>query len=89
MNEYSSAHELNIFLTKLLREKRPGVLPMTPKQSYRVLNGLMRLVNITLAEEIKIPKVPHQNHVDNFFQLSRRSAQRIRTTGKNSKCSIL
>jgi len=31
-----------IFLTKLLREMRPGVLPMTPKQSDRVLNGLMR-----------------------------------------------
>jgi hypothetical protein len=28
------------FLTKLLREMRPGVLPMTPKQSDRVLNGL-------------------------------------------------
>jgi hypothetical protein len=30
------------FLTKLLREMRPGVLHMTPKQSYRVLNGLVR-----------------------------------------------
>ena len=30
------------FLTKLLREMRPGVLPMTPKQSNRVLNGLAR-----------------------------------------------
>ena len=30
------------FLTKLLREMRPGVLPVTPKQSDRVLNGLMR-----------------------------------------------
>ena len=30
------------FLTKLLREMRPGVLPMTPKQSDRVLNGLVR-----------------------------------------------
>jgi hypothetical protein len=29
-------------LTKLLREMRPGVLPMTPKQSDRVLNGLVR-----------------------------------------------
>jgi hypothetical protein len=28
-----------IVLTKLLREMRPGVLPMTPKQSDRVLNG--------------------------------------------------
>jgi hypothetical protein len=29
-------------LTKLLKEMRPGVLPMTPKQSDRVLNGLVR-----------------------------------------------
>ena len=32
----------NFFLTKLLQEMRPGVLPMAPKQSDRVLNGLMR-----------------------------------------------
>ena len=31
-----------IFLTKLSREMRPGVLPMTLKQSDRVLNGLVR-----------------------------------------------
>ena len=30
------------FLTKLLWEMRPGVLPMTPKQSDRALNGLVR-----------------------------------------------
>jgi hypothetical protein len=30
------------FLTKLLREIRPGFLPMTTKQSDRVLNGLVR-----------------------------------------------
>jgi len=30
------------FLTKLLREMRPGVLPVTPKQSDRALNGLVR-----------------------------------------------
>jgi hypothetical protein len=30
------------FLTKLLWEMRPGVLPMTPKQSDKVLNGLVR-----------------------------------------------
>jgi hypothetical protein len=30
------------FLTKLLREMRPGVLPMTPKQRGRVLDGLVR-----------------------------------------------
>jgi hypothetical protein len=32
----------NNFLTKLLQEMRPVVLPMTPKQSDRVLNGLVR-----------------------------------------------
>jgi len=31
----------NFFLTNLLREMRPGVLPMTLKQSDRVLNGLV------------------------------------------------
>ena len=30
------------FLTKLLREMRPGVSPTTPTQSDRVLNGLLR-----------------------------------------------
>jgi len=34
--------QTKIFLTKLLREMIPGVLPMTPKQSDRVLNGLVR-----------------------------------------------
>jgi hypothetical protein len=29
-------------LTKLLREMSPGVVPMSPKQSDRVLNGLVR-----------------------------------------------
>jgi hypothetical protein len=51
--------QTKIFLTKLLREMIPGVLPMTPKQSDRVLNGL--------AHETEIPEVPHQDHVDNFF----------------------
>ena len=31
-----------IFLTTLLREMRPGILPVTPKQSGIVLNGLVR-----------------------------------------------
>jgi len=46
------------FLTKLLREMRPGVLPITPKQSDR---------DIPSIEEIEIPQVPHQDQVDNFF----------------------
>jgi len=32
----------NKFLTNLIQEMRLGVLPMTPKQSDRVLNGLVR-----------------------------------------------
>ena len=31
-----------LLLTKYLREMRPIVLPMTPKQSDRVVNGLVR-----------------------------------------------
>jgi len=31
-----------MFLTKLLREMRPGVLPVTPKQNDRVLYGVVR-----------------------------------------------
>jgi hypothetical protein len=31
----------------------------------------------------------HQDHVDIFFRPSRRSAQKIRNRGKNSKCRIL
>jgi len=51
-------------LTKLLQEMGPGVLPVTLKQSNRVLNALVR---ITLVEGTEIPKVPHQGHVDIFF----------------------
>ena len=50
-------------LTKLLREMRPGVLPMIPKQSDRVLNALVRYPP---AEGTEIPQIPHQDHVDNF-----------------------
>jgi len=35
--------QTNIFLTNLLREIRSGDLPVTPKQSNRVLNGVVRL----------------------------------------------
>jgi len=38
--------------------------------------------DIFSAEEPEIPKVPHQDHADNFFQLSRCSAQIIHTRGK-------
>jgi hypothetical protein len=71
--------QIKFFVTKLLRERRPGVLPLTPKQSDRVLNGLWDNLS---AEETEIPKVPHQDHVDNFFVFLRLIAQRIHTTGK-------
>jgi hypothetical protein len=45
--------------------------------------------DIPSAEETEISKVPHQGYVGNFFRLSRRSAQRIRARGENSKCRIL
>ena len=35
--------------------------------------------DIPSAKETEISKVPHLDHVDNFFRLSRLSAQRIRT----------
>jgi hypothetical protein len=54
------------FLTKLLWEMRPGVLPMTPKQSDIVLNGLVRHPS---AKETEIPKVPQHDHVDIFMTL--------------------
>jgi hypothetical protein len=41
-----------------------------------------------LAEETEIPKVPHQEHIDNFFRLSRRNAQRIRTGGKKENAEF-
>jgi hypothetical protein len=39
---YRDGRSRQFFLTKLLREMRPGVLPMTPKKSYIILNGLIR-----------------------------------------------
>ena len=38
--------------------------------------------DIPLTEETEIRKILHQDHVDNFFQLSRHSAQRICSRGK-------
>jgi hypothetical protein len=45
--------------------------------------------DIPSAEGTEIPKVPHQDHVDNFFDSPGNSAQRIRIGGKSSKCRIL
>jgi len=48
---------------KLLWEMRPLILPVTVKQSDRVLNALVRYPP---AEGTEIPQIPHQDHVDNF-----------------------
>jgi len=74
------------FQTRLLLGKRPGVMAMAPKPSDRFLSVLVRH---PLGRKTEIPKVLYQDHVDNFFRLSGRSEQRIRTRGKNSKCGIL
>jgi hypothetical protein len=76
----------NFSFSILLQEMRPGVLPMTLKQSGRVLSGLVKHPQ---GWRNWNSKGPTQDHVDNFFRLSRRNAQRIRTREKNSKCRIL
>jgi hypothetical protein len=40
--------------------------------------------DIPSGKETEIPKVPHQEHVDNFVRLSRRGAQRIRNRDKKA-----
>jgi hypothetical protein len=59
---------------------RPGGLPMTQKQSNRVLNGLV-------TRPLSKRNWNSKNH--SSFQLSRHSAQIINTRGENSKCRIL
>jgi len=51
------------FLTKLLQEMSPSFLPMTRNKATEFWMGWW---DIPLAEEIEIPKVQHQDHVDNF-----------------------
>ena len=75
------------FLTKLLRGMRPGVLPMTPKQSNRVLNGLVRHPLGRRNWNFKFPTWRPSWYF--FFRPSSRSAQRIRTRRKKSKFRIL
>jgi hypothetical protein len=69
-DQVSSCHDIIMmakanknFLTKFLGKMRAGVWPMTLKQSEIVLNGLMRHP----LGQTEIPKVPHQDHVDHFF----------------------
>jgi len=56
--------QANVFLANLLREMGPGVLPMTPKQSDRFLNGLVRNL---LGRRNWNSKGPAKEHADNFF----------------------
>jgi len=66
---------------------RPGVLPMTPKQSDRVPNVLVRH---SLGRRNWNSKGPASRPCWQIFStLTRRSARRIHTRGKNSKCRIL
>ena len=71
--------QTNIFLTKLLREMRRGVPPMTSKQSDRVLNG----ETSPRPKKLKFQRFHIKTMLIIFFpRLSRRSAQRIRTRRK-------
>ena len=54
------------FLTKLLWEMRPAVLPVTPNKATEFWMGWW---DIPSTEETEIPKVPHQDHVDKFSTL--------------------
>jgi hypothetical protein len=64
---------------------RPGVLPMTLKQSNRVLNGLVRN---PIGQKTGNSRSPTSSNVDNFFRPSRRSAQRICTSWKYSNAEF-
>jgi hypothetical protein len=77
----------HFFLTKLLGEMSPGVLPITPKQSDRVLNGLVRHPLGRRNWNSEGPSTPTMLII--LFRLSKHSAQRIRTRGKNSKYRVL
>jgi len=59
---------------------RPGVY-LLPRN--KATDFWMGWWDIPSAEETEIPKVPHRDHIDNFFRLSRLSAQIIRTRGRN------
>jgi hypothetical protein len=78
--------QTKISLTKLLQEMRPGVLPMILKQSDRVLNGLVRH---PLGLRTEIPKILHQDHVNNFFNSQSTVHNEFVPEGKKIKCRIL
>jgi hypothetical protein len=75
-----------IFLTKLLQEIRSRVLPMTPKQSDIVLNGLVR--HPFGRKKTWNSKGPASRPCWYIFS-TLKSEQKIRTREKNSKCRIL
>ena len=75
------------FFNKIIMGDRPGVLRMTPKQSDRVLSGLVRHLLDPRNWNSKGPASQPCWYI--FFRLSKRRAQIIRTREKNSKCRIL
>jgi len=67
------------FLINLLGGMRPGVFPMTPKQSDRFLSGLVRH---PVGQRNLNSKGPASRPCWCFFLLSMPSVQRIHTRGK-------
>ena len=65
---------------------RPGVFydPATKRQSSEWVGETS-----PRPKKLKFERSRIKNMLINFFRLSRRSAQRIRIRGKNSKCRIL
>jgi hypothetical protein len=73
------------FLTELLREMRTGVLPITPKQSDRDLNGLVRH---PLDRRNRNSKGPTWRTCWYIFRLSRRTAQEFIPEGKTGNAEL-
>ena len=76
-----------VFLNKIITVRWDLVFCLWPRN--KATKFWMGLRDISSAKETEIPKVTHQDYIDKFFRFSRRSAQRIRTRGKNSKSRIL
>jgi hypothetical protein len=76
---YRDGRGRQFFLNKIITGDETWCFVYDPETKRQSSNGLLRH---PLGRRNKF-------HVDNFFRLSMRSAQRIRTRGKNSKCRIL
>jgi hypothetical protein len=72
----------NIFLNKIITGDETWCFAYDPETKRKSSEWFHE--TSPSAEETEVPKVPHQDHVDNSFRLSRRSAQRIRTEGKKN-----